>query len=381
MNTSTNGAPKKPLDGITVVSIEQALAAPLCTCRLADAGARVIKVERPEGDFARGYDSAVHGVASYVVWTNRGKESLVLDLKDADDLAFLHRLLAHADVFVQNLAPGAAERLGLGSATLREWYSRLVTCDITGYGEGPYRFMKAYDFLVQCESGLVSVSGAPGAPGRFGVSICDIGAGMNAAQGVITALLHRERTGEATGVTVSLFDTATDWMSVPLAHMEYGGKAPEPAGMQHPSMAPYGAYPTHDGHQILIAVQNDREWSRLCSTVLRRPDLVDDPRYATNNDRVANRASMDKVLVDHFRKLKLNELRKVLDAAEIACGSVNTVAKLSEHPQVRRWPMRVNDADVAFIAPPIQTPFDDGFFRPVPTLGQHTDALRLEFSA
>jgi crotonobetainyl-CoA:carnitine CoA-transferase CaiB-like acyl-CoA transferase len=381
MGIAADAARLKPLSGITVVSIEQALAAPLCTCRLADAGARVIKVERPEGDFARGYDSAVHGVSSYVVWTNRGKESLVLDLKQAEDLALLQRILGKADVFVQNLAPGAADRLGLASEDLRHRYPQLVTCDITGYGDGPYQDMKAYDFLVQCESGLVSVSGAPGAPGRFGVSICDIGAGMNAAQGVITALLHRERTGEATGVTVSLFDTATDWMSVPLAHLEHGGKAPEPVGMRHPSMAPYGAYLTADDHQIVIAVQNNREWARLCSAVLLRPELADDARFATNNDRVAHRSAVDEVLDRRFGELPLEELRKLLDRSGIAYGAVNSVEQLSAHPQLRRWPMTVNGHDVSVVAPPLQTPFDDHAFRPVPAIGQDTDALRAEFSA
>ncbi len=375
--TTTAG---RPLAGITVVSIEQALAAPLCTCRLADAGARVIKIERPEGDFARGYDAAVHGVASYVVWTNRGKESLALDLKDPDDLALLHRILATADVFVQNLAPGAAGRLGLDSADLRARYPQLVTCDITGYGEGPYRDMKAYDFLVQCESGLVSVSGAPGAPGRFGVSICDIGAGMNAAQGVLTALLHRERTGRASGVSVSLFDTATDWMSVPLVHHDYGAGAPQPVGMQHPSMAPYGAYPTGDEHQIVIAVQNNREWARLCTEVIRRPELVADARFATNNDRVAHRSDLDAILTDVFAKLTLEELIGELGRAAIAYGSVNTVEQLSTHPQLRRWPMPVAGHTVEVVAPPIQTSSDTGYFDPVPEIGEHSEALRKEFS-
>jgi crotonobetainyl-CoA:carnitine CoA-transferase CaiB-like acyl-CoA transferase len=371
----------KPLAGITVVSIEQALAAPLCTCRLADAGARVIKIERPEGDFARGYDAAVHGMASYVVWTNRGKQSLVLDLKNPDDIDLLHQILATADVFVQNLAPGATARLGLASDTLRARYSQLITCDITGYGEGPYREMKAYDFLVQCESGLVSVSGAPEAPGRLGVSICDIGAGMNAAQGVMTALLHRERTGEATGFSVSLFDTAVDWMSVPLVHLEYGGKAPEPVGMHHPSMAPYGAYPAGDGNELVIAVQNDREWARLCAGVIGQPELADDPRFATNNARVENRAAMDTILVDAFSKFDLKHLEEVLGETAIAFGAVNSVQQLADHPQVRRWPMTVNGHDVSFVAPPLKTPFDDGFFREIPSIGQDSEAIRKEFSA
>ena len=370
---------KKPLTGITVVSIEQALAAPLCTSRLVDAGARVIKVERPEGDFARGYDSAVHGVASYVVWTNRGKESVVLNLKDSADLELMNRMLAKADVYVQNLAPGAAKRLGLGSTSLRERYPRLVTCDITGYGDGLYRDMKAYDFLVQCESGLVSISGAPGSPGRFGVSICDIGAGMNAAQGILAALLHRERTGQATGVSVSLFDTAADWMSVPLVQFEYGGRAPEPAGMKHPSMAPYGSYRAGDGMELVVAVQNNREWAKLCQIVLERPDLADDPRFATNNARVAHREDLEKILSHRFAEVDLMDLKALLDTAKVAYGAVNTVAQLSEHPQLRRWPMTVAGEEIRFVAPPVKTPFDDEQFMAVPDLGQHTEAIKREF--
>lgn len=372
--------PARPLEGMLVVSIEQALAAPLCTSRLADAGARVIKVERPEGDFARGYDSAVHGLASYVVWTNRGKESLVLDLKDDDDLALLHRILAQADAFVQNLAPGATERLGIGSAALRARYPQLVTCDITGYGDGPYRDMKAYDFLVQCESGLVSISGAPGAPGRFGVSICDIGAGMNAAQGVILALLHRERTGEATGVSVSLFDTAADWMSVPLAHLDYGGKAPEAVGMRHPSMAPYGGFRSADGIDVVISVQNDREWQRFATEVLGRPDVASDPRFATNNERVANRPALEEHISARFAELHLPELRNLLDHAGIAYGAVNGVEQVSQHPQLRRWPMAVNGHEVELPAPPLQTDYDAGRFRPVPDIGEHSESIRAEFT-
>ena len=232
-----------PLSGILVVSIEQAVAAPLATCRLADAGARVIKIERPEGDFARGYDHAAAGEASYFVWTNRGKESLVLDYKQTPDAELLHRLLAKADVFVQNLAPGALSRAGFGSEALRQRYPRLITCDISGYGEGHAASdLKAYDLLVQCESGLVSVSGSPGEPGRIGVSVCDIGAGMNAHSAILNALLLRQRTGSGSAVSVSLFDGAADWMTVPYVHERYGAGAPGPAGLAHPSIAPYGGF-------------------------------------------------------------------------------------------------------------------------------------------
>lgn len=370
----------KPLAGMTVVSLEQAVAAPLCACRLRDAGARVIKVERPDGDFARGYDTAVHGLATYFVWTNRGKESVVLDLKDPDDLALLHRILAKADVFIQNLAPGAAERLGLGSEKLRAAYRRLVTCDITGYGAGPYESMKAYDFLVQCESGLVATSGAPGAPGRIGVSICDIGAGMNAAEGVIAALLLRERTGENSGVTVSLFDTAVDWMSVPLAHYEFAGQVPEPMGMKHPAMAPYGAFPTRDGRQVVLSIQNNREWVRLCE-VIGRPELGSDPRYLTMGGRVERRPEVDAAVGAYTASKDFDELRPVFDRAQIAYAAVNTVVEMATHPQVRRWPMTIGGVEASWIAPPIQTPADEGRFPDLPELGEHTDKIRAEFAA
>ncbi len=280
----------KPFAGILVVSIEQAVAAPLCSCHLANAGARVIKVERKEGDFARYYDEAVRGESAYFVWANHDKESIQLDFKDTEDAGLLHNILAQADVFVQNLAPGAAERAGFGSSGLREKYPRLITCDISGYGdEGSFREMKAYDFLVQCESGLVSVSGAPEAYGRIGVSVCDIGAGMNAVIGIQQALFLREKTGKGSGIKVSLFDTAADWMTVPLLHSIYGGKAPERAGMHHPSIAPYGGYKTADGETLVVSIQNEREWLRFCEIVLDNKDLATAAQFNNMTARVTNR--------------------------------------------------------------------------------------------
>ena len=370
----------KPLSGMTVFSIEQALAAPLCSCRLADAGARVIKVERPEGDFARGYDSVIYGESSVFVWANRGKESVVLDLKDRRDIELIHRILAKSDVFIQNLAPGATDRLGLGSDSLRERYPRLVTCDILGYGDGPYRDMKAYDFLVQCESGLVSVSGEAGHPGRFGVSICDIGAGLNAAQGVLLALMQRERTGVAAGVKVSLFDAAADWMNVPLAYFDYSGRTLEPLGMQHPFMAPYGAYRSGDGLQLVIAIQNDREWAKFCEAVLERSDMSRDPRFSSNDARVVNRAAIDEVINARFARCTLQDLKDLLLSAGVAYGSGNSVAQLSSHPQLRRWPMEVAGRMINPVAPPVQTAYDEGAFRKAPGIGEHTEAIRREFA-
>jgi itaconate CoA-transferase len=365
---------------MTVLAIEQAVAAPLCTGRLAEAGARVIKVERPEGDFARAYDDVVAGEASYFVWTNRGKESIVLNLKDPDDVALVHRILARADVFVQNLSPGSADRLGLGSDHLRTLYHQLVTCDIGGYGAGPFEQMKAYDFLIQCESGMVSITGAPGHPGRFGVSIVDIGAGMNAAEGILRALIHRERTGDATGVKVSLFDTAADWMTVPIAHHDFRGKAPEPMGMVHPSVAPYGAYGSADGSQVVISIQNNREWARFADEVLGAPELATDDRFATNNARVSNRTEMNQIIEDRFLRYKMEDLRPLLLASGTAHGSINSVEQAAHHPQLRHWAMTVHGQHLQMIAPPIQTPFDEESYRDIPTIGQHTGAIREEFA-
>jgi len=374
-------APEGPFSGLLVVSIEQALAAPLCTCRLADAGARVIKIERDTGDFARGYDSVVHGEASYFVWTNRGKESLQLDLGDTLDKALLHRLLAQADVFVQNLGPGASERAGFGSAGLRASYPRLITCDISGYGEeGPYREMKAYDLLVQSESGLVSVSGPPGEYGRIGVSICDIGAGMNALIGIQQALFERERTGRGSAVQVSLFDTAADWMSVPVLHQAYAGRGPLRVGLSHPSIAPYGGFLTADGETLVIAVQNEREWVRFASDFLANPALVEDPRFTTNNLRVANRVPLDDLIRQEFAGQSRASLEARLRNSSIAYGAVNSTAALLVHPQLRTWPVATPGGEAMLVAPPVRNEHEAGYFRPVPALGQHNAALRSEFA-
>ena len=371
----------KPLEGLLVVTVEQALAAPLCSCRLADAGARVIKIERDSGDFARGYDSVVHGEASYFVWTNRGKESLQLNIKQKDDASLLHRILTKADVFIQNLAPGAMERAGFGAADLRQKYPRLITCDINGYGDsGPYRDMKAYDLLVQAESGLLSVSGSPEGYGRLGVSICDIGAGMNALIGIQQALLQREKTGQGSGVKVSLFDGAADWMTVPMLHYDYGGKAPKRVGLKHPSIAPYGGFETRDGETLVISIQNEREWAQFCDKVLNAPELAKDPRFNNNDSRVKNRETLDSKISNSFALLDRQAMEQQLRDAQIAYGAVNSVEALSAHPQLRRWPVTLPSGQQAeIVAPPVQTENDQGRFEPVPALGQHSDAIRKEF--
>ncbi|MHA7685783.1 CaiB/BaiF CoA transferase family protein [Cupriavidus sp. PET2-C1] len=371
----------KPLEGLLVVSIEQALAAPLCTCRLAELGARVIKIERPEGDFARGYDRAANGEASYFVWTNRGKESLVLDFKQAEDAALLERIIASADVFVQNLAPGALARAGFDSEALRQRHPRLITCDISGYGaEGPASELKAYDLLVQCESGLAGISGAPEACGRIGVSICDIGAGMNAAIGVLSALALRERTGKGSGIAVSLFDGAADWMTIPYLHERYGNGAPTRQGLKHPSIAPYGAYATRDGREIVISIQNEREWRHFCDIFLQRPEASSDARFASNTSRVANRTELDAVIAVRFLALDVGDALALLAEANTAYGQVRSVAEMAVHPALRTWPMPVGGLDIDMIAPPVRAPWDTQRFDLAPAIGQHTASLRTEFA-
>ena len=375
------------LAGVLVVSIEQAVAAPYATSRLADAGARVVKVERPEGDFARAYDRVAGGECAWFVWLNRGKESIVLDIKDAGDAALLRRMIARADVFVQNLAPGAAARAGFGSGALRRRHRRLITCDISGYGEsGPYRDMKAYDFLVQCETGLASVTGAPDSPGRVGVSVCDIGAGLNACGAILEALYARERSGRGAGIAVSLFDGMADWMTVPLMHYEHTGAAPARTGLSHAMIAPYGAYPVGDGGQkMVIAIQNEREWTRFCAAILGAPALARDPRFAGHAARLANRPAMDALIVAAFARHDMESLAAALRAARIACGRLNDVAALARHPQLRRQPVATPHGEVAIVAPPARHEAPDGSdaggLGAVPALDAHGPALRAEFAA
>jgi crotonobetainyl-CoA:carnitine CoA-transferase CaiB-like acyl-CoA transferase len=374
----------KPLSGILVVSVEQALAAPLCTARLAEAGARVIKIERSEGDFARGYDRAAKGSSSYFAWTNQGKESLALNFRDHADAALLDRVLARADVFVQNLAPGAMARAGFGSAALREKYPGLITVDITGYGESEaVKHLKAYDFLIQAESGLTAISGGESEMGRIGVSICDIGAGMTCHAAVLEALLRREKTGQGTAIAVSLFDVAADWMSVPLIHAEHGSGAPRRVGLRHPSMAPYGAFPTAEGALTILSVQNEREWQAFCQEVLRSNTLGADPRFASNTERVANRAALEAIIVAVSERLPQQEFRARLARANIAFGGVNSVADLGSHPALRRRAVETETGETLTIpAAPVRW-LEDGAARAAgaaPAIDQHGAAIRAEFA-
>jgi len=372
----------KPLSGLLVVALEQAVAAPYCSSRLADAGARVIKIERSEGDFARGYDAAVNGLASYFVWLNRGKESLVADIKDPSDAALLHTMLSRADVFIQNLAPGAAARAGFGSDALRRRHPRLVTVDITGYGEGhDYSDMKAYDLLVQAESGLAQITGHPAGPGRVGVSVCDIACGMSAHAAVLEALIARGITSEGAKLEVSLFDGMADWMNVPLLYTEGTGRAPERVGLAHPSICPYGAFPLADGALVLISIQNEREWRRFCADFLRQPDLPARPGFGSNNDRVANRPEVDALVARAFAGLVRDEASQRLRAAGTAFGFVNSVKDLTHHQALRRVTVETERGAASVVAPPV---IRDGVrvptLGPVPAIGQHSASIRAEFA-
>ncbi|RVT90682.1 CoA transferase [Rhodovarius crocodyli] len=372
--------PGKPLEGLLVVSMEQAVAAPVCSGKLADAGARVIKIERAEGDFARGYDAACNGQSTYFVWLNRGKESVVLDIKNPADKAVLANLLAQADVFIQNLAPGAMGRAGFGSAELRAKHPKLITVDISGYGEeGEYASMKAYDLLVQAESGLASVTGRPEGPGRVGFSVCDIACGTMAHAAVLEALIERGITGRGKGVAVSLFDGMADWMNVPLLYFEGTGKAPGRIGLAHPSICPYGAFETSDGALVLISIQNEREWAKFCALFLGEPDLPKREGFRTNVERVAQRPMVDAHVGAGFKRLTRADCATRLNEAGIAYGFVNGVDGLSKHPALRRVAVETEAGVVQVAAPAAR--FSDGLraFGPVPKLGEHTDKVRAEF--
>jgi itaconate CoA-transferase len=373
-----------PLEGVLVVAVEQAVAAPFASRQLADLGARVIKIERPGvGDFARSYDRTVKGMASHFVWINRSKESLTLDLKSAEGVEALGRLVARADVFVHNLAPGAVARLGFESATLRAERPRLVTCEISGYGSsGPYRDKKAYDLLVQSEAGLLSITGTEDTPSKVGISIADIAAGMYAFSGVLAALLRRERTGEGAAVEVSMFDALAEWMGYPAYFTEYGGTAPSRSGARHASIAPYGPYAAGDGQVVYLGLQNEREWARFCDEVLRQPELSSDDRFATNTARAAHKDALDQAITRAFANATTAEVVARLDAAGIANARMNTVGEFLAHPQLtarHRWRDVASPAGpLHALVPPINLEGTDPMMGPIPALGEHTDAILRE---
>lgn len=364
-------AARLPLEGLTVVAIEQAVAAPFCSARLADAGARVIKIERPEGDFARGYDDVVVGQSSYFVWLNRGKELLIVDLASTEGKETLRGLLARADILVQNLKPGALDRLGFGSNSLRRTWPRLIACSISGYGEsGPLANRKAYDLLVQAESGLCSITGGPDEPARVGISLVDIATGATAYSAILEALLARSSSGEGADIRVSMFDVMADWLTVPLLHQE-AGNAPRRIGLAHPSIAPYGVFTTKDGKEILISIQSDREWTKFCVEFLRKPDAATDARFSTNVARVGNRAETDSLVAASFAKLDEGAAQDLLIRADVAFASVNDMAALSTHSHLRRITVETPAGAVSYPAPaPIVTGYPRTY-GPVPGLGAH----------
>ena len=369
-----------PLKGLLVVSVEQAVAAPHCTCKLADAGARVIKVERPEGDFARGYDQVAKGEASYFVWLNRGKESVALDLGKPEDKALLEAMIAKADVFVQNLKPGALAKLGFAVARLRKSYPRLICCSVSGYGEtGPFAQRKAYDLLIQAESGVASVTGGPDGPARVGVSIVDVAAGLNAYEAILEALIARGRTGQGAEISISMFDGMADWMTVPLLQHE-GGKPPRRMGLAHTSISPYGVFKTRDDIDILISIQNDREWRILAADVMRDAALAADPDFATNVERVKRRAATDGRVAQAFGTLSADELMARLTAADIAFARVNGPAELASHPHLRRIVVDTPGGPVSLPAPAPLWAGETRDYGPVPALGEHSDKIRREFA-
>jgi crotonobetainyl-CoA:carnitine CoA-transferase CaiB-like acyl-CoA transferase len=377
---------RHPLDGITVVSLEQAVAAPFATRQLADLGARVIKIERPgAGDFARGYDRTTHGQSSYFVWLNRGKESIELDVKDPANRALLGALIDHADIFVQNLVPGAADRLGLSPTELRAQHPRLICCSVSGYGpEGPYRARKAYDLLVQCETGLVMSTGTTDAPSKAGISVADIAAGMYAYTGILTALYDRERTGQGASLHVAMIDALSEWMTQPAYFSHYGAEPPRRTGARHPSISPYGPFRVSDG-SIFFGIQNEREWLAFCRDILGRAELAADPRFQANPDRVVHNDELTAIIEECFAGQTGDEVTAQLDRAGIASARLRAPGELVGHPQLRardRWRVvSTPDGDVEALLPPVQAAGQAAVMGPVPALGEHTKAIRAEFGA
>jgi len=374
----------RPLDGIMVVSLEQAVAAPFATRQLADLGARVIKIERPNvGDFARGYDATVKGMSSHFVWLNRSKESLTLDLKHSSAAQILEGLLERADVVIQNLAPGAARRLGLGAESVLPKYPRLIVCDISGYGDnGPYASRKAYDLMVQAEAGVLSVTGTADTPSKVGISIADIAAGMYAYSGILTALYQREKSGKGTHIEVTMLEALTEWMGYPLYYTHFGGTAPARTGPNHATIVPYGRYKTGDGKSIMLGLQNEREWAVFCEKVLLQPKLAQDPRYGSNSRRAAKRSEINALITEVFATLTTEQLIERLDASGIANARMNTPDEVWEHPQLKardRW--RETESPVGLLAtllPPVTMPDFEARIDAVPALGEHTERILSE---
>jgi itaconate CoA-transferase len=369
---------------MTVVALEQAVAAPFATRQFADLGARVIKIERPEvGDFARGYDENIRGMSAYFVWLNRGKESLTLDMKHPAAAAIMQRLLAHADVFIQNLAPGAAQRLGLGWDALSQRYPRLIVCDISGYGDaGPYRDKKAYDLLIQSEAGLLSITGTPEQPSKVGASIADICTGMYAYSGVLSALLQRGRSGKGSRVEVSMFEALCEWMIQPLLYSHFTGKPLSRTGADHASIVPYGRFTAADGKDVMMGIQNEREWAVFCDKVLGRAELARDPRFDSNSRRLHNREALLAIVREVFSALSASDLVARLDAAGIANARMNDMPEVWDHPQLRERGRWTEMGSPVGAIPVLRPPATHSDFSPVvgsvPAVGSHTDAILAE---
>ena len=370
----------KDLDGIKVITLEQAVAAPYASGKLAQAGARVIKIEREEGDFARRYDTDVNGLSAYFVWLNHGKESVCLNIKDAEDFLILKNIISNSDIFIQNLMPGATNRLGISSESLRKKYPSLITCDISGYGQnGPYSKMKAYDLLVQAESGLAIINGSSQEPGRVGVSVCDIAAGMTSFQAILQALIARNKTGLGRGIEVSLFHSLADWMNVPYLQTVYGKRKIKRAGLHHATSAPYGVYKCKQDEQILISIQNEREWSSLCSLVLDKTDLIEDDNFSNNSKRVINRNRLDQIINDIFGSMSRNDIMKRLQDADIAYGQLSTIEDLNKHPQSNFISVQTSEGEISLLSPGAVISGEEVTFGKVPLLGEHTDKIKNEY--
>ena len=370
----------KDLEGIQVITLEQAVAAPYASGKLAQAGARVIKIEREEGDFARRYDSDVNGLSAYFVWLNHGKESVCLNIKDAEDLLILKNIISKSDIFIQNLMPGATNRVGISSKSLREKYPSLITCDISGYGQsGPYSKMKAYDLLIQAESGLANINGSSQEPGRVGVSVCDIAAGMTSFQAILQALIGRNKTGLGRGIEVSLFHSLSDWMNVPYLQTVYGKRKVKRAGLHHATIAPYGVYKCKQDELILISIQNEREWSSLCSLVLKKTDLIEKDNFSNNSNRVINRNRLDQIINDVFGSMSRKDIIKRLQDADIAYGQLSTVEDLADHPQSNFISVQTSEGEISLLSPGAVITGEEVTFGKVPFLGEHTDKIKNEY--
>ncbi len=373
-----------PLKGITVVTLEQAIAVPFATRQLADLGARVIKVERPvTGDFARNYDTTVNGLSSHFVWCNRSKESIVLDLKNERDQEVFERLLEIADVFIQNLAPGALERMGYAQKKLIQKHPKLIICSLSGYGSGGlYQNKKAYDLLIQCESGLVSITGSEDTPSKAGISIADIAGGMYVYSGILTALLNREKSGKGTILEVSMLEALGEWMGYPMYYAAYGGKDPERTGASHSTIYPYGPFTCKEGKKVFLGIQNEREWASFCEHVLKKPSFVTDARFMNNTNRSKNRAELKEIIENHFKEMSIHEVISKLEKAKIANARLNTLKDFFEHPQLEareRWrTVKTTAGSIAALIPPVTMEGFEPVMDPVPALGEHTDSILTE---